>query len=344
MAMLPVKGIQIIKSRGKTYVYAWRCGPRLKQPIGTPEFFRELADVTAAHTAPDHKKLLSLVAEYRASDDWKGLADKTRKNWIPFLNSISENFGTTSIAAFDRPLIRVVIRKWRDQYKHSPRQADMALQVLSRILSFGVAEGRLQANACKGIPRLYANNRAQLIWTDEHIAAIANYASDEVMWAVRLGALTGLRKSDLLRLSWSHVQQYSIESRTGKSSYQKTAVIPLYRELRELLDMIPKRATTILTNTDGKPWKTGFDASFRPAKLKAGIDLHFHDLRGTAATRMYMAGLTVREISQMFTWGEDKVERLIDTYVKKDEIMLDRIRRIDALETRTNFAKHSAKQ
>lgn len=163
-------------------MYAWRCGPRLKQPIGTPEFFRELADVTAAHTAPDHKKLLSLVAEYRASDDWKGLAEKTRKNWIPFLNSISENFGTTSIAAFDRPLIRVVIRKWRDQYKHSPRQADMALQVLSRILSFGVAQGRLQANACKGIPRLYTTNRAQLIWTDEHIAAIANFASDEVMW------------------------------------------------------------------------------------------------------------------------------------------------------------------
>ena len=343
MAMVPVKGIQIIKSRGKTYVYAWRCGPRLMHPIGTPEFFRELAEVTAAHTAPDNKKIQSLVAGYQASDDWLKLADKTRKNWIPFLNSVSETFGTTSIAAFDRPLIRVAIRKWRDGFKHSPRQADMALQVLSRILSFGVAEGRLQANACKGIPRLYSNNRAHFIWNEEQIAAIANFASEEVMWAVRLGALTGLRKSDLLRLSWSHVQQYSIEARTGKSGYQKTAVIPLYRELKELLDTIPKRATTVLTNTEGKPWKTGFDASFRPAKLKAGIDLHFHDLRGTAATRMYMAGLTVREIAQMFTWGEDKVERLIDTYVKKDEIMIDRIRRIDALETRTKSAKHSAK-
>jgi len=52
---------------------------------------------------------------------------------------------------------------------------------------------------------------------------------------------------------------------------------------------------------------------------------------------MYMAGLNVREISQMFTWGEDKAERLIDTYVKKDEIIIDRIRRIDELEERTKL-------
>ena len=28
-------------------------------------------------------------------------------------------------------------------------------------------------------------------------------------------------------------------------------------------------------------------------------------------------------------WSEDKVERLIDRYVKRDELMLDRIRRME---------------
>lgn len=337
MAMLPVKGVHIVKSNGSTYVYAWRGGPRIKAEIGTPEFFQELAEVTNKATAPDIRKISGLVADYRGSDDWKRLADKSRKNWIPFLDSVTETFGSTSIGAFDRPLIRVAIRQWRDRYKHSPRQADMALQALSRVLSFGVAEGRLQANACTGIPRLYKSNRADIIWLPEDIEALSEHASKEVMWAVRLASLTGLRKSDLLKLSWSHVQTNSIERRTSKSNHQKTAVIPLYRELRELLAEIPKRATTILTNSDGHPWKTGFDASFRPAKLKAGIDHHFHDLRGTAATRMYMAGLTVREIAEMFTWSEDQVERLIRVYVKKDEILLDRIRRIDELEARTKL-------
>jgi hypothetical protein len=43
-------------------------------------------------------------------------------------------------------------------------------------------------------------------------------------------------------------------------------------------------------------------------------DLHFHDLRGTAATKLFMANLTVREIEQILAWGEDRVERLLDRY------------------------------
>jgi hypothetical protein len=45
---------------------------------------------------------------------------------------------------------------------------------------------------------------------------------------------------------------------------------------------------------------------------------------------MYVAGLTIREIAQFLAWGEERVERLMDRYVKKDEIMRDRIRRINA--------------
>lgn len=337
MAMLPIKGVHIVTSKGKSYAYAWRGGPRIMAEVGTPEFFQELADLTTVKTAPDRTKFSGLIADYRSSDEWNGLALKSRLNWKPFINSAEETFGKISITAFDRPLIRVAIRQWRDRYKQSPRQADMALQALSRILSHGVAHGRLQANACTGIPRLYKSNRAEIIWLAEDIEKLSQHASKEIMWAVRLASLTGLRKSDLLRLSWTHVKTHSVERRTGKSNHQKTAVIPLYRELRELLEEIPRRATTILTNQEGLPWKTGFDASFRPAKLKAGIDHHFHDLRGTAATRMYMAGLSVREIAEMFTWSEDQVERLIKVYVKKDEILLDRIRRIDELETRTKL-------
>jgi len=58
-------------------------------------------------------------------------------------------------------------------------------------------------------------------------------------------------------------------------------------------------------------------------------ELHFHDLRGTAATNFYRAGFTSREIAQTLAWTEERVERLIDRYVKRDEILKDRIRRMD---------------
>lgn len=349
MAMLPIKGIHVVKAKGREYVYAWRGGPRLLSPVGSPEFVRELAEAAASRRTVDRSKISGLVASYKESPEWRELADKTRKNWTPFLDKIHAKFGTTSIAAFDRPLIRVAIRKWRDEMRSTPRQADMALQVLSRLLSFGVAEGRLQANACTGIPRIYSSNRADIIWLLEDFQALQKTASREVMWAVRLAALTGLRKGDVLRLSWNHVLEHSIEMRTGKSGERKTAVIPLYGELRALLKEIPRRrgtsveATTILTNTDGHPWKTGFDASFIRAKNKAKVDKHFHDLRGTAATRMFLAGLTVREIAEIFTWSEDQVERLINVYVKKDELLRDRIRRIDEHASRTRAVKPAVK-
>lgn len=343
MAMLPIKGVHIVRSKGREYVYAWRGGPRLHSAPGTEAFVQELAELTAGRTATDTTKISALVRSYKSSDDWKGLAVKSQKNWTPFLDKIHNHFGGMSIAAFDRPLIRVAIRKWRDGMKHTPRQADMALQVLSKVLSFGMAEGKLQGNACTGIPRIYRSNRSEIIWTEDDIAAIRETTSAEVMWAIRLAALTGLRKGDLLKLSWSHVQEHSIEMRTGKSSQRKTAIIPIYRELRELLEEIPKRATTILTNQEGLPWKTGFDASFMRYKNKAGIDKHFHDLRGTAATKMFLAGLTIREIAEMFTWGEDQVERLINIYVRKSELLMDRIRRIDELEARTSAVKPAVK-
>ncbi|KAK0361054.1 hypothetical protein LTR94_024851 [Friedmanniomyces endolithicus] len=344
MAMLPIKGVHVVQAKGREYIYAWRGGPRLRSEPGTEAFVQELAEARKGRVDPDRSKMRFLLASYRASDDWKGLPDKSRANWIPFLNKIDDRFGNLSILAFDRPLIRVPIRKWRDEMKHTPRQADMALQVLSRVLSFGVAEGRLQNNACSGIPRIYKSNRADIIWTAEDIAAINATASREVMYAVRLGALSGLRKTDLLSLNWSHIKEHSIEISTGKSGHRKTTLIPIYRELRELLDVIPKRSTRILANQQGLPWKTGFNASYRPYKLKAGLDhLHFHDLRGMAATRMYLARMTVREIAYIFTWSEDQVEKLVNVYVRKEELLLDRSRRIDELEARTSPVKLGVK-
>jgi integrase len=46
-------------------------------------------------------------------------------------------------------------------------------------------------------------------------------------------------------------------------------------------------------------------------------DPHFHDLRGTAATRFYIAGLSVRVIAEIMSWEEEHVERIIRRYVSR---------------------------
>lgn len=41
----------------------------------------------------------------------------------------------------------------------------------------------------------------------------------------------------------------------------------------------------------------------------------FHDLRGTAATKFYIGGLSVRVIAEVMAWEEETVDKIICRYV-----------------------------
>jgi integrase len=43
----------------------------------------------------------------------------------------------------------------------------------------------------------------------------------------------------------------------------------------------------------------------------ANANLHFHDLRGTAATRFYVAGLSERVIAAIMGWAQEHVAKII---------------------------------
>lgn len=332
MALVRLKGLHIVQSKGRTYYYAWRGGPRIQAEYGSPGFHAAFSEAHNPLADLDTRRLSAWVTLYKASDEYKKLADTTKRVWAPWFDHIRDEFGDLSIRQFDRPKIRVDIRRWRNNWKDRPRAADTGKQVLSRVLSFAVAEGGLASNPCEGLPNLYQNNRADIIWDAESLALLYGHASPEVANAARLGSLTGLRQSDLFKLAWSHIKENGIEIATGKSRGKRIALIPITRELRQLLNVLPRRSTVVLTNSEGRPWK-GFGSSWNKAMKESGLGesgLHFHDLRGTAATNFFRAGFTTREIAQTLAWSEEKVERLIDRYVKRDEILRDRIRRMNS--------------
>jgi integrase len=78
----------------------------------------------------------------------------------------------------------------------------------------------------------------------------------------------------------------------------------------------------------------------------AGIaekDLHFHDLRGTAATKFYVAGLPIRVIAEILAWSEDQVERIIRRYVGRAAATKEIFRQLNEARKRTKVAKLAAK-
>jgi integrase len=326
MTRVELRGIAKTGAKGRTYYYAWRGGPRLRGEPGSPEFVASYNEAVATLRTPDPGRFRSLVIAYKASRDYEALAPSTREHWAPWLDRIGEYFGELRIAQFERPeKIRPAILRWRKQWADKPRTADYALQVLSRVLSYAVEEGRIAGNPCEGIKQLYSSDRSEIIWTDSDISQLKQTCSPEIAHAVDLAAHTGLRLGDLLRLSWSHVGEDAITISTGKSKHRHEAVIPLYDELRDVLARIPKRSTVILTSSKNRPWTPdGFGSSFNKAKIDAGLadrNLHFHDLRGTAATRFYIAGLRMRWIGEILGWSEDNVERVIRRYVARGAAM-----------------------
>jgi integrase len=328
MVKVELAGIAKVRSKGRTYYYAWRGGPRLRGEPGSAEFIASYNEAIESRRTPDPGRFKSLVVLYKASGDYKNLADTTRKNWAPWLDRIADYFGELRIAQFDRPQkIRPVIRRWRNQWADKPRTADYGMQVLSRVLSYAVDPlGKIAGNPCEGIKRLYSGDRSEIIWTDADLKQLKaggpnKPCAEEIRHAVDLDANTGLRLSDLLRLSWTHVGEDAITLATGKSRGRCEAIIPLHDELREVLARIPKRSTAILTNQRGRPWTmNGFGTAFNRAKIAASMNdrnLHFHDLRGTAATKFYIAGLSIRVIAEILAWSEDQVERIIRRYVAR---------------------------
>ena len=338
MVRVEIKGLAKVRSKGKTYWYAWRGGPRLTGEPGTPAFMASYQRALEEQRTPDQDRFHSVIVSYKSSNAYKTLAPSTRAEWGKWLDRIGSQFGDLRTKQFDRPdKIRPIIVRWRNAWAETPRTADYAMQVLSRVCAYAVDPlGKIAGNPCEGIKHLYANDRADIIWTDSDVANIKKTCSGEIADAIDLAGHSGLRLGDLVRVAWSHIDEDigAIVLTTGKSRQRREAVIPLYPALRDVLARIPKRATTILSNSRRRPWTPdGFGSSFNKAKIDAGIadkDLHFNDLRGTAATKFYIAGFTMREIAETLAWEEESVEKIIRRYVERGAAIKARIAKLKA--------------
>ncbi len=112
--------------------------------------------------------------------------------------------------------------------------------------------------------------------------------------------------------------------------------VPVAVELRALLDKLPRIGPIILVSSDGRPWTSdGFRTSFRRACERAKIvGLTFHDLRGTAVTRLALAGCSALEIAAIVGLSERDVSVMLDRHYLGERRALAEAA-IIKLETRT---------
>jgi hypothetical protein len=254
MAMVELKGLHIVQVKGRQYVYAWRGGPRINARPGTPAFMAAYNEAIEARRTPDTSRFRAVITRYRASPDFQKLAPTTRAYGLagsigsPPTSAISASSSSTGPEK-----IRPLIRKWRAGFAHQPRTADYAMQVLSRAVLCGRPAGQIASQSVRGHQDALRQRSLEIIWTDDDIAALRKVASAEVMWAVDLAAATGFVPPICSASPGRMSAEDAIVITTSKSRFRREAVIPLYDELRELLQAIPKRSTIILTNSTKGP-------------------------------------------------------------------------------------------
>jgi integrase len=360
-----IEGVHIVTKRrpGKPvryYVYAWRGGPCVLKKVGgnrprlNDALMKKVASALEASTRPDPRKLVSLIGDWRSSPEWAALAPGTRKTWGSPLALIEERWGDTPLSLWSDSRVTAKVVAWRDSRSATPRGADIGVTVLRELLKFGRLRGRVMINVADGIPTLYrGGDRAEIIWTEEDIDRFGWHAlkldMPHVTDGLWLDSYTGLRRQDLVTVNEDNVWEHAIVKKALKASRgrRRHATMPRLPELNVLLEELKTRyrregVKTLLVNSRGLPWTgDGYGGQFNRIRDAANIvhvddetgekrKKHLHDVRGTFATRLILAGLTDEEVAHILSWSVDRVATIRRVYVDQARVVVAIGERISA--------------
>ena len=105
---------------------------------------------------------------------------------------------------------------------------------------------------------------------------------------------TGLRRGEIANAKWDHLNRIQHILNIPETKTGVPRQIPLSRKALEVLDSMPKRSSTSIFGLRSD----SITQAFERACSRAGIgDLHFHDLRHEAISRLFEKGLNVMEVS-----------------------------------------------
>lgn len=353
------------RKRQRIYVYAYKGGPRIHVHEGPrkpkrlpPEAHRKLADALEARNSEPRHLFRHVIREWQRSADWERLEKTTKKTWQPHVNLIEARWGNFPYSVWDDPRIAAKVVKWRDERSNKPRTADIGVTVLRSLLKWARLNGFVAINAASEIPAIaQSGTRAEIIWTEDDMQAFFAEAikleRPQLIDGLRLAALTGLRRADLVSLTFDHVGEFAVSKTALKKSRgrRRKATIPMTDDLQALLDELRTRpraegVNTVLVNSFGKPWSgDGFGGSFNRIRDAANI-VHedeeeiylkrLHDVRGTFCTMLLAdCGLTDAEAANIMAWSEKRVANIRRVYVDGARVVVAIGQRI---------AKHRAKQ
>lgn len=236
----------------------------------------------------------------------------TQKAEAAKAKQLKEFFGKYSLAAINAELV-ASYRDKRIEAGKSNNTVRLELALLSNLFSVAIREWGMSltynpvSNIRKPSPgdgrnrRLNAKEQASLL---KHVD---DHSNPMLGWIVRIAIETGMRSSEILTLRRNQIDLARRIVRLTDTKNDSARTVPLTKTATEqfraaLANPIRPIDTDLIFF--GEPGKTGkrrpysFSTQWVAIRKKAGIpDLHFHDLRHEAVSRLVEAGLSDQEVS-----------------------------------------------
>ena len=322
------KHVHMTRMRGREYFSFWpyrgtsRAGTRVSLPglptlangMPNPEWWANYESAANAADLHDRQRGLregtvaASVAGYQMSPEWHQLKPRVKTEWSRHLSRLVKTWGDLSIAGIEPKHVA----RLRDSRSKTPADSNNLMRATSALFRWSVLHGLRLSNPCREVPRLKIGE-GYPPWPVEEIEHFRDHARRDLWEAAALALYTGQRQGDVLAMKWSDIEGNVIKVKQSKT--KKHLSIPIHYVLKLLLEDIRERqrlasptvidlrdAQTILTNTRGEPWGTGFKASWQAEFKKSVIaplraqKLVFHGLRKSAVVCLLEAGCTTAEV------------------------------------------------
>ena len=191
--------------------------------------------------------------------------------------------------------------------KHKkPATINRYMATLKHMLTKAVEWGMVSDDAIRNVRRvkqLEENNKRMRFLSQEECATLINSSSDHLRPIVVAALNTGMRKSEILGLTWDRVDLRHGFIFLDRTKNGEKKELPINGSLRQYLEELAMNNMDghrhVFHDKDGKPY-LDVKRSFLSACTKAGItDFHFHDLRHTFASQLVMAGIDLTTVKEL---------------------------------------------
>lgn len=261
------------------------------------------ADIEARRLGkPSRKTLLDAIKRYRTAVSEKKRSWRSEGKMLSRLERI--DFAS-------RPLVDIGVDDWATwrETLGSAANANRYFNLIRHIYRHICTDwGWLQANPISRLKALPDPAPRRQLWTDEQVAVMLkalNYPGNrEQRQRVAIGFLfaleTGMRAGEIFTLQAGDVKGRAAHLPLTKNGEART--VPLSLRALELLKELPAGLDPLFGVS-----ASCASALFRKYRPESLAQLHFHDARHTAATRIGSSGkLTALELCLAFGWKDPR--------------------------------------